>query len=91
MTFEKRQTRKLCLNMKSQFLNDFPKVFVGNSLICPSLGLFAGQNFEIGDIISIYSGEKLQDDEAEMRGLIQDAIEETYLFTLDEVYSIDAS
>ena len=56
--------------MKSTFLPEYPKIFVGNSLICPGLGLFSGQNLNKGDIICIYSGEKLQDDEAEMRGLI---------------------
>jgi SET domain-containing protein len=66
-------------------------LFVGQSKICPSVGLFAGKQFKKNELICIYSGEKLHESEADMRGTIQDEIEETYLFNLDEFYCMDAS
>ena len=63
---------------------------MGNSKICPSLGLFAGKRLEKGDLISVYSGEKLHDDDGDNRGTIQDEKEETYVFTLDKEFVIDA-
>mmetsp|Transcript_27157 Transcript_27157/g.27032 ORF Transcript_27157/g.27032 Transcript_27157/m.27032 type:complete len:146 (+) Transcript_27157:1284-1721(+) len=67
------------------------KLFVGKSKICPGLGLFSGEIIEPQEYICLYSGEILTDRDSEDRGIIQDAIEETYLFTLNSKYAVDAS
>lgn len=67
------------------------RLFVGKSKVCPSLGLFAGEVIEPGEYICIYSGEILSEFDSENRGIVQDIIEETYLFTLNSRYVVDAS
>jgi SET domain-containing protein len=67
------------------------KLFVGKSKVCPSLGLFAGEIIEKEEYICLYSGEILTENDSENRGVVQDVIEETYLFTLNNRYVIDAS
>lgn len=67
------------------------KLFVGNSKVCPGLGLFAGEVFEKDEYICLYGGELITDADSENRGIVQDAIEETYLFNLNDRYVVDAS
>ena len=67
------------------------RLFVGKSKVCPSLGLFAGEVIEPSEYICIYSGEILSEFDSENRGIVQDIIEETYLFTLNSRYVVDAS
>ena len=64
---------------------------MGKSKVCPSLGLFAGEIIEQGQYICLYSGEILTENDSENRGVVQDVIEETYLFTLNTRYVVDAS
>lgn len=67
------------------------RLFVGKSKVCPSLGLFAGEVIEPNEYIWIYSGEILNESDSENKGVIQDIIEETYLFTLNTEQVVDAS
>ena len=67
------------------------KLYVGNSKVCPSLGLFSGEVIEPNEYIWIYSGEVLSEFDSEKRGVVQDIIEETYLFTLNTEHVVDAS
>jgi SET domain len=67
------------------------RLFVGPSTIPEAgLGLFAGEAIDRGDLVQEYRGEIISQLEAERRGAISDTHDRTYLFDLDDEFSIDA-
>ena len=60
-------------------------------IICSGLGLFAGEKLKVCQFICIYSGEIQSNIDSYNSGVVQDAVEETYLFTLNSELTIDAT
>ena len=83
-------TSTLCKNTQMTYFREVP-LFTGRSKLCPSVGLFAGQNLEKHQILSLYAGEKLDENCSEVRGMVQDINESTYSFNLDKFFTLDAS
>lgn len=84
------KTSNICKNI-DMMCQRKRKLFVGKSKVCPGLGLYSGEVIEKEEYICLYSGEIITDADSENRGIIQDAIEETYLFNLNSQYVVDAS
>jgi len=81
--------KQKCLNM-DMTLGRQKKTILGNSLICPGFGLFAGEDIQKGDFICEYLGELITREEGERRGLINDITGCTYLFDLTDNSLVDA-
>ncbi|CAL8115406.1 unnamed protein product [Orchesella dallaii] len=54
-------------------------------------GVFAGSDIHIKEYISEYTGEVISHSEADKRGFVYDARKHTFLFGLDENYTIDGT
>jgi hypothetical protein len=69
------------------------RVLLGQSQICPGLGLFAGQDFEKDQLICIYLGEILEElDSDDLRNKVNNLYGTSYVFALGErsSYNIDS-
>lgn len=64
------------------------RTFIGKSDI-HGFGLFAGERFEVGDLVGIYSGQLIDTRLADMIGRIYDATNRTYIFNVTEALVID--
>lgn len=69
------------------------RIVIGNSGICPGLGLFAGQRFKKDQLICIYFGEILdEEDTSGVRAKINTLYGTSYVFSLSDgkQFSIDS-
>lgn len=64
------------------------KTYVGKSDI-HGFGLFAGERFETGDLVGVYSGQLIDTRLADMIGRLYDATDRTYIFNVTESLVID--
>lgn len=69
-------------------LGKHKKTFIGTSSI-HGFGLFAGERFDNGDLVGIYSGQLIDTRLADMIGRIYDATNRTYIFNMTESLVID--
>ena len=69
------------------------RVLIGTSTICPGLGLFAGQRFRKDQLVCLYFGEILEEEEtANYRAKINTLYDTSYVFSLSDgtKFSIDS-
>ena len=69
------------------------RVLLGTSTICPGLGLFAGQRFRKDQLVCLYFGEILEEEEtSNYRAKINTLYDTSYVFSLSEgtKFSIDS-
>ena len=64
------------------------RTFMGQSDVY-GFGLFAGERFEEGDLVGIYSGQLIDARLADMIGRLYDATDRTYIFNVTESLVID--
>ena len=64
------------------------RTFMGKSDV-HGFGLFAGERFEEGDLVGIYSGQLIDTRLADMIGRLYDATDRTYIFNVTESLVID--
>jgi hypothetical protein len=69
------------------------RIIIGDSDICPGLGLFAGQNFGKDQLVCLYFGEVLEEEEtSNFRAKVNNLYGTSYVFSLSEgkQFSIDS-
>eukprot|EP00088_Acartia_fossae_P069037 TRINITY_DN8905_c0_g1_i2.p1 TRINITY_DN8905_c0_g1~~TRINITY_DN8905_c0_g1_i2.p1 ORF type:complete len:674 (-),score=159.49 TRINITY_DN8905_c0_g1_i2:418-2415(-) len=66
------------------------KLHVAQSDIA-GMGCFLGETAEKGDFIAEYVGEMINQDECESRGRVYDKSKMSYMFTLNDEYTLDAA
>lgn len=64
------------------------RTFIGKSDV-HGYGIFAGENFETGDLVGVYSGQLIDTRLADVIGRLYDATERTYIFNVTESLVID--
>lgn len=84
----KLKNRK-CMN-SNFIIGRHKKTFVGNSKV-EGMGLFAGENFEKGEIIGNYYGLKWESNSSNLISMLGEEMKRTYSFELNEKWTIDAS
>lgn len=83
ISFSKRKCRNLPASIAKH-----KKTFVGKSPV-HGFGLFAGERFEVGDLVGAYSGQLIDTRLADMIGRLYDATDRTYIFNVTESLVID--
>lgn len=76
-----------CRNLPAS-IGKHKKTFVGKSDV-HGFGLFAGEQFENGDLVGVYSGQLIDTRLADMIGRLYDATDRTYIFNVTESLVID--
>lgn len=79
--------KRRCRNIPTSIAKH-KKTFVGKSEV-HGFGLFAGERFESGDLVGVYSGQLIDTRLADMIGRLYDATDRTYIFNVTESLVID--
>lgn len=80
-------TKRRCRNIPTSIARH-KRTFMGKSDV-HGFGLFAGERFEEGDLVGIYSGQLIDTRLADMIGRLYDATDRTYIFNVTESLVID--
>ena len=79
--------KRRCRNTPTS-ISRHKKTYVGKSAV-HGFGLFAGERFESGDLVGVYSGQLIDTRLADMIGRLYDATDRTYIFNVTESLVID--
>lgn len=79
--------KRQCRNVPAS-LAAHKRTFIGRSTV-HGFGLFAGEEFEKGDMVGVYSGQLIDTRLADMIGRLYDATDRTYIFNVTESLVID--
>lgn len=79
--------RRRCRNVPTS-IGAHKKTMIGKSDV-HGFGLFAGERFETGDLVGVYSGQIIDTRLADMIGRLYDATDRTYIFNVTESLVID--